>query len=306
MRCRRLLLLGGIAGVFDVADTDYLIVPDFLKARPSEEGGKRFVYLEASNEARDYVGEVVLAKALSDSADYYLKFGNIDLDHVTQLGPIKGIKDYPAYEIGRPETVQVDRNRVFVKGLVFQGDAKVADNANMFWDSLTRLVPPQRWFPSVGGAVMDKGPELDPVTRETRTVIRRVRWTNIGFSKTPVNLSVPSVSTVPFGALAKCWGPGGLDLMKALEAGYGTDSASLTGGAALRAESADHRIQSYWDFRDRIAGEIRRKAVHPTAERLLGHATSHLGVDHATAAEWIEKFLVGLSADRQQRKVSAS
>ena len=47
------------------AAQDWLSIPDMLKATPAEESGKRYLYLEASNEARDYQGEVVLAKALA-------------------------------------------------------------------------------------------------------------------------------------------------------------------------------------------------------------------------------------------------
>jgi hypothetical protein len=289
--------------VFDAAEhTDYLIFPDMLKARPVEEGGQRHIFLEASNEARDYQNEVVLAKALASSADYYLKFGNLDLDHLTQIGAVRGIPDYPRFEIGQPADVKVDGSRVFVKGTIFQGDGRVADSANMFWATLTGLRPPQRWFPSVGGAVRERATELDPETRTTRTVIKSVRWTNIGFSKTPVNLNVPEVSTVPLDMLAKSWGPAGLDLRKALEAGYATDSAHMSGGAALGAQSVDRYVQSYWDFRDRIARDLRHRRVEPTAEAITRHATTAYGVNAADAAEWAGRFLAGLKADLSRRK----
>ena len=294
----------GFRSVFDAANAEYLVFPDLLKATPSEEAGHRYVFLEASNEARDAQGEVVLAKALEASADYFLKFGNLDLDHITQLGPIRGIAGYANFEIGQPVEVNVANKKVMVKGEIFQGEGDSAASANMFWDSLTKLTPAQRWYPSVGGGVRDKGTEIDPETKTARTVIRSVRWSNIGFSKTPVNFAVPSVSTVPFGALAKCWGPGGLDLAKALEAGYATGPAQdLTGGAALGAQSLDHHVQSYWDFRDRIAGDLRAKRVAPTAEAITAHAANNYGVNPSDAAEWAGRFLTGLKADLQKRKV---
>ena len=47
------------------ADAEVLLMPDMLKAaRLSEESGRRYVYLEASNQARDIQGERVMAKAL--------------------------------------------------------------------------------------------------------------------------------------------------------------------------------------------------------------------------------------------------
>ena len=61
----------------------FLTITDCLKAMPAMEGGRRFIFMEASNQARDYQGEIVLAKALAESADYYRQFGNLDLDHIT-------------------------------------------------------------------------------------------------------------------------------------------------------------------------------------------------------------------------------
>ena len=284
------------------ADTQFLCIPDMLKATPSEEGGRRFIYMEAANDALDLQGERVMTKALADSAPYFLQFGNLDLDHVTQLGPVRGIPDYPAFEVGRPIDVKVDGRRTMVKGEIASGEGRSAKMANLFWDSIYRQKPAQRWFPSVGGAVIDRGVEIDPQTKQSRKVIRAVRWSNIGFSKTPVNHTVPTVSVVPFGALAKSWGAGGLDIRKALEAGYGTDVATLTGGAALRKETTDRKVQSYWDFRDRVSDDVLRKRVAPTPEALMAHAGTHYGLDPDEAGEWTERFLTDLRDGLQQRK----
>lgn len=280
----------------DLTATEFLAIRDCLKATPAEEGGERFVYLEASNEARDHQGEVVLAKALEASASYFLRFGNLDLDHITQIGAKAGIPEYPRYEIGRPADVKVAGRRTFVKGQIYRGEGPVAQRANDFWDSLTKLSPPQRWYPSVGGAVEAKSTEFDPETKGKRTVIKSVRWTNIGFSKTPVNLAVPTVSTIPMDVLAKSWGPGGLDLTKALTANPGvTDVAAITGGGALAKQSLEPRVQSYWDFRDRVAGEMRRRRVQPAPEALFGHATRNFGLNPAEASEWVGRFMADMS-----------
>jgi hypothetical protein len=172
----------------------------------------------------------------------------------------------------------------------------------VFWDSMTRQKPAQRWHPSVGGSVIDRGTEVDPKTKQPCKVIRAVRWTNIGFSKTPVNHTVASVSVVPFGALAKSWGPGGLDISKALEAGYGTDVATLTGGAALRTESTDRKVQSYWDFRDRLSDDVLQKRVEASPAALMKHASNHYGLDRHEAAQWTERFLTDLRDGLQHRK----
>jgi hypothetical protein len=271
---------------------DYLFVSDLLKAMPATEGNDRFVYLEASNEALDQQGEVVLAKALKESADYYLRFGNLDIDHFTQIGAKAGIPNYEQYEIGRPVEVKVDGTRTFVKGQIYQGEGPVAEKANSFWDSLTKLSPPQRWYPSVGGQILEKGVEFDPETKSRKAIIRKVRWSNIGFSKTPVNANLPTVETVPFGALAKSWGAAGLDLRKALTAGYGTDSASLTGGAALRQQSLQG-VLNYHDFRNRLAEAMRagQAGNNPGARALVDVAQKRFGLSVDQAAEWVERFM---------------
>lgn len=273
---------------------EYLSIPDMLKATPSQEGDRRFLYLEASNESRDYQGEVVLAKALADSADFYRRYGNFDIQHRSMIGLANGDRDYHLHEIGRPDRVEVDGSRTFVKGEIFSGDTPVAETANNFWDSLTKLRPAQRWYPSVGGKIEGHERRIDPSTKESHRVITKVMWCNIGFSRTPVNPRVPTVSTVPFGVLAKCWGITGLDLTKALSAGYGTDSASLSGGGALRKQSLDAKPQTYWDVRDALAKAIRGGKVSPQPEALARHLCDAHGFDPAAAAEHVGRFLTDL------------
>jgi len=281
-----------------------------LKATPVEEGGERFIYLEASNEALDQQNEVVLSKALEASAAYYLQYGNIDLDHLTQVGAKAGISDYNLYEIGRPVDVRVDGNRTFVKGQIFSGSGPAADKANQFWNSITGVNPPQRWYPSVGGAVLEKATDIDPETHAKRSLVTKVRWTNIGMSKTPVNSQVPTASTIPFGVLAKCWGSQGLDLTKALgaelgaglNAGYGTDSANLIDGAALRQQSLHGTPVNYWDFRDQLSAVLLGKDIkQPTASRLTDFAITHFNVEPDEAAQTVERFMHDMKTNLKNR-----
>lgn len=55
---------------------------------------------------------------------------------------------------------------------------------------------------------------------------------------------------------------------------------------------------AYWDFRDRLAGDIRRKAVHPSPEQIVQHAVTVYGANIADAAEWTEQLLAHLQRDR--------
>ena len=282
---------------------EYICVTQMLKATPKEEGGERFIYIEASNEDVDQQSEIVMAKALAESADYFLRYGNLDLDHITMTGLKQGVPNYMLYEIGRPVDARINGKRTFVKGQIYKGDTDVAEKANHFWESITALSPPQRWYPSVGGAVLEKSMEIDPVSKCRRAMVQKVRWTNIGFSKTPVNSSVPTVSTVPIGALTKAWGAAGLDITKALEAGYGTDSATLTGGGALRKQSLHGSPLNYWDFREQVAGAMQSGSItNPTAERLVQFATSQYGLQHDEATQWVERFMRDLSKSMKKRR----
>lgn len=283
-----------------VTQSELFFAPGLLKAMPAEESGRRFVYFEASNEHPDYENEIVLQKALAESADYYLRYGNIDLDHLTQIGPNRGLTDFMAYEIGRPVQVKADGKKTFVKGEIFAGDAPVAENANRFWDSLTKLQPPQRWYPSVAGTIEDRRQEVRD--GERRGVIHGVRWTNVGMSKTPVNLRVPVSTHAPFGPLTKSLDAYAPVLLRALEAGYGTDEATLEGGGALRKQSGTRRITNYFDFRDRISTDLRAGRVHPTAALIVAHAAKNYGIDESDAADFTARFLDDLDRGLTRRQ----
>jgi hypothetical protein len=295
------------------ASPNFLSIGEMFKATPATEGDQRFVYMEASNESRDLQDEVILQKALKESAEYFLKFGNIDLDHYTQIGrpnPAKGspgIPGYEAFEIGRPVDVRVDGTRTFVKALINSGTGPAADKANYFWSSIDETNPPKRWYPSVGGAVLVKAISVDPSTGAKFPVITKVRWSNIGMSLTPVNADVPEVSCVPIGLLAKSWGAAGLDLRKSLEAGGGgTDVADFTGGAAIGKQSLDKGSQSgvlsYWDFRDQFAHAIHTGAIQTgDLPNMVKEAGSRFGLSQTAAAEYVERFLDDLKRGLQEK-----
>jgi hypothetical protein len=279
----------------------YISLSGLFKARPSQEGSDRVLYMEASNERVDLQGEKVLAKSLQDSSEHFLRYGNIDLDHRTLLAPAQAGDNPYRWEIGHPVAVSSEGGRTLVKALLYQGEGPMAENANLVWESLTRLSPPARWYPSVGGQVLERGTETDPLTKAAVPVIRRVRWTNIGLSRTPVNSAVSPVSTIPVEVFAKCLtAEGCLDLTKALEAGYGTDSAALSGGGALRVQSLDSKPQatlpggvSYLNAREALA-RWARCTTHPRA--LAERLTHRFSLSPDEAARWVERFLRDLSA----------
>lgn len=284
---------------------DFLSIGTMLKARPAEEAGERFIYLEASKEGIDQQNEVVLAKALEDSAGHFLRYGSIDIDHKSMpaIAARYGIENPESWEIGIPRDVRVDGGSVFVKAQLHSGSTSLADRANMVWDSLTKLNPPARWYPSVGGAPLARRDGIDPITKSRVGYVTKVRWTNLAISRQPVNQHVAAADTLPFGALAKCWTPEGFDFAKALEASYSTDSANMTGGGALRAQSLDHGIpSSYYEFRDRMASAIRDGSVKDQSMNgLIQHAAKVFSLDVDEASEWVDRFLSDLKSGLSKR-----
>jgi hypothetical protein len=272
---------------------DYVSVGSMLKAHPVEDGGRRFCYFEASKEALDQQQEVVLAKALADAAGFYGRYGNVDIDHYTQIGAKLGIPDYPTYEIGRPCEVGQRDGSTFVKSELYSAagpdiSSPMLEKATMVWDGMTKVRPPQRWYPSIGGAVLGKS--IRDGVHGRHTVIDKVRWTNVGLSKTPVNQHVDVCGAMPIGTFAK-----------ALTAGYGTDAATLSGGGAMRVQSLDRGVKSYFDFRERISDALRKGDVDKTPAALAAHATNHLGLSADEGAGYVERFMSDLQSGLRRK-----
>lgn len=280
-----------------------------LKARPAEEGGERFLYLEASREGVDQHNECVLAKALEDSAEHFLKFGNIDIDHKSMptVAASYGIQDPESWEVGVPEEVRVEGGSVFVKARLFKGDTPLAERANMVWESLTKLSPAARWYASVGGATLARTPGIDPITKSKVSYINRVRWSNLAISRQPVNQHVSAAQTVPFASLAKCWTPNGFDMVKALEASYATDAAAKTGGAAFGMQSLDSGSSaptSYYDFRNKLAAAIKSGATAQTMQAMIEFSARTFNLSHDEASEWVDRFLGDLKSNLSKRSTT--
>lgn len=292
------------------ATPEYLSIGTMLKARASEEGGERFIYLEAAREGVDQQNECVLAKALEDSAEHFLRFGNIDIDHKTMpvIAKAYGLNaiESQSYEIGVPEDVRVDGKSVLVKARLYSGDTELATNANMVWDSMTRLNPPKRWYASVGGATLAKAPGIDPRTKNRVEFVTKVRWSNLAISQQPVNQHVSPVSTIPFGSLAKCWTPDGFDMVKALEASYATDAAVKTGSAALGMQSLDtgkNQPASYFEFRDKLSDALINGGVQDqTMHGLMQFASQEFSLAPDEAAEWVDRFFSDLKSSLSNRR----
>lgn len=290
-------------------DRDFISLSGlFCKATPAEEGDNRVLYLEASNETTDHQNEKILQSALADSKDFFLRHGNIDISHYTLLGLKHNIPNHMEYEIGKPREVGLSQKKTFVKAELYRGanggTSAQARNANMVWDSLTKQKPPMSWFPSVGGGILDREAAIDPATQSKVMVVKKVRWCNIGLDRTPVNMTVPEVSLAPVGTFAKSLG-GFMSFAKTLTAGYGTDSAQLTGGSALRTQSLHGVPANYWDFRERLAKHLHtHRDDNLGAHELIDHSINVMQLDPANASEWVERFMHDIQTSLKNRSAS--
>jgi hypothetical protein len=290
-------MLGGMVTA-DTACQEHICFDVLLKATPHEEGGLRYVYVEASKETRDQQGEVVLTKALQDSADVFRKFGVVDLDHKSMPAVARKYDiDHPEeWIIGQPVEVNFRNGTTFVKAQLRQGDTPLATRANRVWEGLTQVISPDRYYASVGGAVLERTARIDPATHDKVQVITKTRWDNLALSLQPVHPDLQPASTVPMGVFAKSLG--GFVLGKALEASYATNVASLSGGGALGAQSLDTTPHAYFEFRDRLANALRFREIRAHARDLTGWAIQQFGLSPADAARWVERFLSDVSAHR--------
>lgn len=273
-----------------------------MKASPIEEGGERFIYVEASNETRDQQGEVVLAKALRESAGVFQKFGVVDLDHksMPSVAKMYGINDPESWIIGQPTDVRFNGNTTFVKAQLRRGDTPLAERANRVWDGLTKVTPPDRYYASVGGSVLGREVRIDPDTKQRVPVITKTRWNNLALSLTPVNPDLNPATTAPVGVFAKS-----LDgfVVKALEAGFATDSAAMTGGQALAMQSLDRRPKSYFDARHQMSAALTSgKLKNAGMKEIMGYAQNVFGMSLDESAEFCERFLRDIHSNLKRRK----
>lgn len=265
------------------------------KSRLATEGANRFVYVEPSNENWDRQNEQVAQSALLESAPLFLERGNIDIAHLTILGRRLGIRHPELFEIGKPVKVKGSGTKddpIVVKAIIYRGPGRAAEQAEIWWDSRTRQYPPQDWWPSVGGKVVERDCRSSP----RGCILKALEWVNIGFAKHPVNDTVKAV------ALSM----DELTFAKALVAGYGSDTALLTGGAALRRESLDGAVHhtlptSAIDYL-RGAHCAHTAGRKPSWQGLLEHLQECGGLAHDDAHSTATAILARL----RQRKLAAA
>ena len=179
--------------------------PALVKARAPEASGRRIVEAGSSTEERDLDGDVVLQKALLDSAAGFIASGHLDIDHKADLGHrmVPPIADPASWIVGRPLDVKAaSGGRTFVEGEISRSldgtDDPTRSHADELWASLRRD-PPVAWYASIYGFPVD----LDdcrggacPGSQATRFVIKAIDWQGLAFTRTPKNTALSSPTRI--------------------------------------------------------------------------------------------------------------
>jgi len=172
-----------------------------VKARPpSAEGGRRIIEVQASCEAVDLDGDVVLQQALLGSAAGFLAHGHLDIDHLSEFGTRLGIPDPESYIVGRPlDVTDKGQGNTFVTAELARGlDGR--SRADGVWDSL-RQDPPVRWLASIYGFPT----EMDDcaatggacaATGATRFVIKAIDWRSLALTRNPKNTALTGAARI--------------------------------------------------------------------------------------------------------------
>jgi hypothetical protein len=174
-------------------------IPALVKARMPDSSGRRIVEIESSNEQRDFDGDVVLQKALLDSAASFIATGHLDIDHKSEFGMRLGIPDPASYIVGRPlEVTKGPDGRTFVTGQIAKSREGVLDTAKHRYDELWEALsqePPVVYYASIYGFPTDydtcgTNPQACAAVGATRLVIKAIDWRSLAFTRTPKNTSI--------------------------------------------------------------------------------------------------------------------
>ena len=182
-------------------DSFVISFPAIVKATIRD--GRRTVEVEASNEAVDSEGDVVLQKALLDGSASFLRSGVLDIDHISEIGDRLGIQNTSEWIVGNPlEVRDLGKGRTSVMGELHQPVAGRVTKADELWDGLMRD-PPVRWRASIFGwpigadgfhdARKSRCPEAP---NAKRYVVKRLDWRSLAFTRNPINTAIEGAARI--------------------------------------------------------------------------------------------------------------
>ena len=246
-------------------------MPAIIKARPSDASGRRIVEVQASCEAVDFDGDVILQEALLNSAASFIATGHLDIDHLSEFGQRLGIPDPSSYIVGRPLEVRAGpNNSTFVVGEIsrsIDGAFDVQRNKyDELWASLQRN-PPVTWFSSVYGWPTDMDDcESGQCSHSgaTRYLIKAMDWRSLAFTRSPKNTALNSPTRI---LTAKSFLA---ELAKSMPPSMALPNSMPDAVAASMCKSCGvHAVPSLLGYRQHFA---KCMGYPPEAADLLGHA----------------------------------
>lgn len=187
-------------------DTLIIEIPAIVKAK-TDASGRRLVEVEASNEAVDSEGDVILQSALLDAGPQFVKTGNLDIDHLSEIGHRYGVTNPSAYIVGRPTEVKdLGDGRTSVVGEIMRSrdgiHSPTVNKYDEFWDSLMSE-PPVNWrasiygFPSPDGLIdCQKARAGEKTYGATRYLVKGISWRSLAFTRNPVNDAITGSARV--------------------------------------------------------------------------------------------------------------
>jgi hypothetical protein len=240
----------------------------------TDENGNYIFEVEASNENLDLQNQIVLQNALLESKENFITRGVISNDHLHKTKDKNGntITDN-SMVIGEPIDVKTDGKSTIVVGKLYHSNPKAQDFIRLLKDGSTRV------HASVGGI-------FPQVVKDARTGIEKIThvlWNDLALTVMPVN------NTVGSAVFAKCMNPE--DFVKALSAGYGTDSAAKTDGNALIPEALGFKTQAV----ESAAAEDKEKEV-------IRSLVACLETGEIKGEEQSEKYLVDKGINEEQSR----
>lgn len=187
---------------FDASEGLFLELPVLVKA-VSRPDGRRVIAVEASNEACDSEGDVVLQKALINSAKSFLNTGHIDIDHLSEIGHRFGITNLSEWIVGVPlEVRDIGKGRTQVTCELQASVPGKVTKADEVWEGLTRS-PPVRWRASIYGFPTSPEDFVDVRLQKcqeapdaTRYVVKGLDWRSLALTRNPVNTAIQGAAQV--------------------------------------------------------------------------------------------------------------
>lgn len=225
---------------------DEVIIQDICKSISGEEdeNGNYKFEVEASNENIDLQNQITLQRALENSEEYFITNGVVSDDHQHKTrNPDGSVESHKDKIIGEPLSVRYDKKnkKTFVKGILYSGVEAAKPYIDLLKNHSSRVKA------SIGGIM----PKIKKNADGSETVTSFM-WNDLALTCSPVNWTVGSAKFAKSMQI--------VDFCKSLNAGSGTDAATMEGGRSLQFEDLEEETAKYQELSDdgNLAGDDKK------------------------------------------------